>query len=525
MSTSTAMEVTGEGSNPSKKRRLENLDGTDDRGTAGGNLALEKNDKIMAHKFVAELYGEMVRAFSIPKKFQTDFIVSDYLINQAASVHNCMRSKEATTSNTRKYDLFVQSKITLTLYGKTFEADPAVLVACRENAAHKATGSKTLNNKIMGNIQTIFGLWQLFGERLEEVKYGSDYKIRNKKNGEGGLTLIRASKYGLDPASRHYWSGLMWSLPVQSALCQSMGPLAVALRLSDSDGERFGHKWKTTFIRHFGFLPYVQDIADILLRGHASSPTNKEILTQLSKMVVVSGARDVQRIVFPPCFLHWYLNQPGNLDHFDFSGNGAYIAYKAFSTWNGTVPQTNHQTQLEQLIFHAMLGTHVEDFKILEYMTNYNSWVRRQEISDSLIKVEMKIPGRTEADIRPFQPIKIVHYAKMSSAMMSNLLGGGVAPMVAKAVLSGYRTRHVPDSLKKYIEKDVGTTGGGLGPDEVKAALRRDLSKAMEALRKDNTAGTVPWRRMDDLTPMQNGTQIVGHVVKESGIFYHSQQE
>lgn len=154
-----------------------------------------------------------------------------------------------------------------------------------------------------------------------------------------------------------------------------MGPLAVAIRLSNSTNDKYGAKWRTTFQRHFSFLPYAQDIAKTLQDNPPSSANNKEILGLISKLVCVTGARDVQRVAFPPVFLYEYLNTAEGMKTIDFSGHGAFLAYKAFCTKQYLAPKTNSPTHLqlaalnEKELFVGDLGTIVSDFAF-DYKTS-----------------------------------------------------------------------------------------------------------------------------------------------------------
>lgn len=496
-------------------------DGEVDRGNMGQAVVLDVDDKIMAHAYVLSLYKKTCFLFKLDKS--TDLFVSDMMINQAASVHNCMRSAETDSKSTNKLQAFLKGPISLEIYGEKYTADPSALQEARKAAIAEVTrGNTALSQKAMGNVQTIFALWQLWGERIDEVIYGSDYKIRSKRGGDKGPTMVKATRYGLDATSRNYWSGLMWSLPVQSSLCQSMGPLAVCVRLSDSSNDKYGAKWRQTFMRHFSFLPYAQDIAKYLLEGTPQSKNNKDLLGLLSKLVCATGARDVQRVAFPPIFLADYLRTKDDIKLLDFSGHGAFLAYKSFMTSTYTVPKTQHMTQLQQIIFHAMFGTHVEDFAVLKFMTKEQNWVKRHEIAPRLIKEDLKIRGRGKDDTMVFTAMPVYRYSKMSGAIMQNLLGGGVAPLAAKAVMSGQRIRKVPEALIKYLNADLGTSGGGMSLDDVKAALRKDTRKAADALSNDKMAGTVLWRDMGTLTRESAGDTMNDRVVEEA-VSFHSQ--
>jgi hypothetical protein len=84
------MDVDGGGD--AKRARYLQPDGSEDRGSSGQTLTLDKADKKMAHKYVYTLYLNVCAVFKCndPK----DMFVSDMMVNQAASVHNCMRSAE-----------------------------------------------------------------------------------------------------------------------------------------------------------------------------------------------------------------------------------------------------------------------------------------------------------------------------------------------------------------------------------------------------------------------------------------------
>ena len=89
----------------------------------------------------------------------------------------------------------------------------------------------------------------------------------------------------------------------------------------------------------------------------------------------------------------------------DFSGAGAFRAYKNFCDKKYTVPKTTSTTHLQQIVFHAMFGTHVEDFGILKFMTAQGTWHKRHEISPKLISEELKHKDRGPTDKQVFVAI------------------------------------------------------------------------------------------------------------------------
>ena len=95
----------------SRKRKYVLPDGSDDKGSSNQNIKRVETHKVKAHSYVRDLYMRICSAFKIGD-MSSDLIVSDYMINQAASVHNCMRSNALSEETSAKMTKFERETTT-----------------------------------------------------------------------------------------------------------------------------------------------------------------------------------------------------------------------------------------------------------------------------------------------------------------------------------------------------------------------------------------------------------------------------
>lgn len=113
----------------------------------------------------------------------------------------------------------------------------------------------------------------------------------------------------------------------------------------------------------------------------------------------------------------------------------------------------------QQLVFHSIWGTHIEDLRIPEFMTGV-SFSPRNAFGKTL-----RGKGTTET-LRTFTLPKILKYAKLSQALTTEFNQGGQAQIYNRPTFSGKRETLLGDAFEQYYKKkrtDPQTPLGGAG--------------------------------------------------------------
>nr|APG77869.1 nucleocapsid protein [Beihai orthomyxo-like virus 1] len=492
-----------------KKMRVD-MDGNEvTRRNRVGVTGITADSKKRAHKYVSQLYKGVEESFNVGGEEKKDVLLSVLVFKQCLSVHNAYRQKITATGS--RYNKFNSSAtVTFKYRTMTYSSTPTKLIEAVVKALKSA--GYTWNNSQepwLGNVQMIMALWGLFGERLTECRLGSDEMIVSKDN--SGTKVRTLSEYGIAPGFRHLASGINWSLPVQAALAQSLGPLAIAIQLSNNMNVQYRRKWQAAFNRVFSHVPNFEAIGRYL----AENPPQmcKAVLAELARIIAVLGGRQQERISFPPCILA-DLNDI-EVEDMNFSGIAGQKLYNkkvAKSTYANI--DKAHAGIISGILFNSCFGTAGEDFGVLSGITTHKTWYTRAECQGLFSKMK---PSNEDGTLELINMPELKVFSKMSGASQTKLITTGSEPVSSKMMFSGFRVRHVSEVLLECLKGEDKFQRTGMSTGEILNGLREVREMLLEKI--DNNfkayqAGTVQWITEDG--------RVVDDVLREIGRNYWS---
>ncbi|ASR92127.1 hypothetical protein [Araguari virus] len=510
---------------------------------AGGRPTLpgmDEDRKVALHAVVCVMHQRVsTEIFGVtPEQAARDVLVGVYVMNQVWSVHNYYRSK----GNDNKSQVVAHfetgaDSFEITVHGTAVTVSKKALMAIYEETLATAGFDAKAKDKSawMGTLHTIMALYNLFGERLNEMRVMPATNTIKVLKGESKTQEKELKVYGIQPGLRHFAQGSDYKPVMKSALAQSLGPATALVQLSEAQDNKYSQKWVDATRRAFQHVPHIEEIAEFMKKNRPQDLV--KINQYLMAIASFTGTREQKRICFPPGLLAYLFVQKDKTGTFqffadkikalDFSGTGAYRIYKLMTAlqvgpkkepfkFDLNVADANES---KQILFHTMMGTSGEDFGVLEFMTDVKGWKKRKEIKEAF--VTMKI-SHEKLKQSAFTPIGIKRYAKVASGLLTDNLSGGSAPITNCMILAGNRKRLITSQMRTLCE-----TGavGSLGKVDA-GTIERSLSDFLNAVKKHwagdtYKAGTVKWRDMSGLTSTAEGA-ILEDVPEETGQLYWS---
>lgn len=277
-------------------------------------------------------------------------------------------------------------------------------------------------------------------------------------------------------------------------------------------------------------MPNIAGILELI--GGKPISEIKPVLRELGNLALLVTARNSNRATpAPSLFAHVLADQriihgnevshsannfgPYFAKHVDFSGKGAFMLYKLACMTKVRLSSVFTEDMARQVIFHSWWGTALEDFSLLQQITDCNRWLKRSEYGTAFQRIGSKELGAT------FELVNYVRYAKLASANLSGLLVNNTEQVAYSTKFSGKQEITHPVSFFKLLEEEqmqhsIVTTVIGAAND-----LRHTVRKISEKIKSQNSmqqVGTVPWAMIGDLTWTEAGTVQAEEVVKRSGL-------
>ncbi|QHR77127.1 nucleoprotein [Quaranjavirus johnstonense] len=516
-------------SKPTRKR----INNSGEEIGAGGKRALtglSTNQKVSIHRAIASMvYRVIVGIFGFtPLEVVTDVNVGVYAMNQVWSIHNYFRTKnnKGRSSILSKID-DATTAYQFTLHGKTITVVKEELKKVYRDCI-SAYFEWSNMSEWMGSVHTIMALWNLFGARLNEIRImPSANTISVEKDNK--VTVVKDfNQYGIPSGMRHFATGADFKPTMKSALAQSMGPVTTIVQLSEATDNQYAGKWVDAFKRAFSHIPHIDQIAKFMLMSKPAALT--KINGYLMAIAGYTGTREQKRIAFPPGTLsflmhdlnekkEWVFNE-SRCTKFDFSGTGAYRMYMHFLAVTKANPLKMNVAdpgKARQILFHAMFGTHVEDFGILQSITDVSEWHKRKDF-----ETEFKTIRASNARVEgTFYPIDLRYYSKVCSSLNTRMIGGGSAPITNCQIFSGNRKRIVTEGLKSLGQQGMNSSLATLDKDSIEKMLREHLETIRGTFTDGYDAGTVNWRKFEGLTWDKEGEEVEMRP-SEIGVIYWS---
>ncbi|CAN8033084.1 unnamed protein product, partial [Ixodes persulcatus] len=367
---------------------------------------LDISQKVKALHFISNL---MVPIY---KKAEVNFMNTEaaidlgldaQLTNLAFSLHQAERQRMNTRGGSgasRKF--FGQQAASVEVHGQTYTFVTTTLDEYYKNAMTTLAFTEANKEEWSGNMQTLFALLSMFSERLKEVRIMPTGMVASKGlDGTQSFTKTMDFKsLGVMPQHRQFRCGAAWQPFMKSALAQSLGPLTQACMLTMAKDDKYANKWEMAVRRTFSYVPDIEHISRIMKESNATQ--ERGIITRLANLIMLVGGREQRRVSLPVC--SWmYLVMKRTMGEknveilefdedaaakYDFSGKGAFAGYKHLSE-QGPLYTLNvlNRHFSQQLMFHAVFGTYVEDFGVLCFITDKADWATRREIDSAFAKL------------------------------------------------------------------------------------------------------------------------------------------
>ncbi|QQO86215.1 nucleoprotein [Lake Chad virus] len=501
---------------------------------AGGKRALTGltlTQKVLIHQAIAFMILQVVtEIFKCSfKDMFTDIHLGVYAMNQIWSIHNYFR----TQNNSGRSAIVAKVDNSDTSYQFTLHGKSITVVKEKLKSIYKTCIEKVFDwnhmDDWMGSVHTIMALWNLFGARLSEIRIMPNAHTISIEKDNKTTVVKEFSQYGIPAGMRHFATGTDYKPTMKSALAQSMGPVTIIAQLSEAKDNQFAGKWVDAFKRAFSHVPHVEEIAKFMLINKTAALT--KINGYLMAIVGYTGSREQKRIAFPPGSLAYmmlayksdskqYLFNDVHASKFDFSGTGAYRMYSKMIALAQQFPlkiNVSDPNKARQILFHAMFGTHVEDFGILTAMTDVGDWLRRKDFEE-----EFKAMRASSAKVSgAFYPIALRYYSKVCSSLNTKMIGGGSAPITNCQIFSGNRKRIVTEGMKSLGQQGMAGGLASLDKDSIEKMLREHLEVVRSTFADNYEAGTVKWRKFDELTWDKEGEEVDIRPT-EQGVLYWS---
>lgn len=159
--------------------------------------------------------------------------------------------------------------------------------------------------------------------------------------------------------------------------------------------------------------------------------------------------------------------------------------------------------QAAQLCFHSMFGTYTDNLNVLQEITDFGSWDTRNDFGD-------KIKGLgIDAPVRMFHLPKFILWAKMSTAMQSNMMGTTVQEILPNSAFSGPTRIPWNKYLHDYYQAKLTSATAYQKPTNP-AALREKYMILLQSLvaniqnNEGISRGSTVWHKVTGDIPWEN---------------------
>lgn len=476
-------------------------------------------NKVQALKFIyylcKPLYSELEITF--PAVVEHNLQLDAAICNVAYNLHQAQRQSFNNSSGKAKTKFNENAGVTISVHGttKTFSVESLK----RFYVAAMAEANYTQDNYPSwgGTVQTLLTILTCFGERLKETRIiPVGITVNKRTTGDSTETQVMDFKrMGVKVGHRQFCSGANFKPFVKSGLAQSLGPLTQVCMLSLAADDRYADKWVAAVNRCFAYVPSIEQVSRVLKTNRVGA--NQPIVSHLANIAMIAGGRE-QRRMTPPlsAVMHYLTTKTGETWGFnaaaarqlDFSGKGAFYFYKLMCQSPVTYTlNINNEDMSRQILFHAMFGTYVEDLGILQFMTGFQHWLTRSEMSGAFTTMKASAPGMGSG--KKFKPIPILYYSKLASATLLKDAATTTQATNANPIMAGYRIRKFTNEMAEALKAEEGQIASIQTVSAActhLAAVTNHLIKVTDS--RDYEAGTVSWRKMEDLTAARDGTAV-----------------
>lgn len=319
----------------------------------------------------------------------------------------------------------------------------------------------------------------------------------------------------------------------RSAMVQTMGPLTILISLWKSKPDH-RQKFLDAAKRTFSNYEEIDSSLNAIIRSQSADEV-KPLLRALADLALTVGTRNQHRAFFAPgMFVRRMVDDevPGPVPDegmalgvsraqficdCDFSGRGALLMWQQFSNYEYVIEGAFTPEQAQQLVFHSVWGTHVENLKLLEIITDCANFQTRGDFG-SVFQGSQE-GGKVTAK---FKLINFKYYSKLGGANLTDYNAGGNEQLTHMPVFAGKRTRMLDANYFKGLE--AGKTVNVLEPGITGLVNfhRRALMKYKAKMEKESGVqriGTVEWRKAREYMNLREAPPVTLQDLKESKLW------
>ena len=225
--------------------------------------------------------------------------------------------------------------------------------------------------------------------------------IRNKENLVTGLISFKLScpspkprqktrnlsEYGLNNQQVPLLQGITFPPERRPGVLKSLGPLAQAI--FSINEQKFPNKLMNALRSSLQMLPMREELINAF--RNASSPgAMAGLLKELGDVPLIATSRSTQKLYFPLCtWVFMWRDKGPTFFHWSASGGQMQALYRHLvvnEKIQYRIRSGDGSDHINQVIFHAIHGTHLDDISILPQISKSGSWKKRGEMSRTFTK-------------------------------------------------------------------------------------------------------------------------------------------
>nr|QWC36488.1 NP [Bemisia tabaci Quaranja-like virus 1] len=461
-------------------------------------------DKKTILSYIIDLCVTVCSALKIDAKMMYLEIPSMQIFHVAFCVHQVKRMSLTKTESARLKNIKANvQNYTVMGINHTFQGEE--LLAIWETLQKKADYPAD----IIAKSHTMMCLFELFRERLRELRVGPDVFVISKNKETNEIRQRTCSTLGVPTNVRHMLTGIGWDLQVRGTLSKYTSALCQAAILSNGKKDQYSEKIRTSVERGYGFVPNIRKISEFIEKNNIG--TNKPIMTKLALISTIHGDKSKRRASFPVSFLFKHCTKleavegastintlEEKFDDFGFSSKKAALLYQIHGR-RMYVPKVD-KVKARQIMFHSIFGTGSEDQGILSKITNEAKFMTRESFDADFFKLFF-----SSGDMDNIEGIRLIYFAKSIESAQCRWLNTGTESYGSYSAFSGFRIKLFSESFREFVSASD-ARGDSIRLDDVTSVVK-SLDKTVNLLsnkikeaqdnKQDIVFGTTKWRRVE----------------------------
>lgn len=449
-----------------------------------------------------------------------------YVTASIFDLNDCMTLGRAIFSaiNYIRKDKTPPSDIKVTIFESLGSSAMTDMITVIKPLLHEDSKSSTVAKRqsYWGMMMPILTMLTSLKLRIDEIRNGTTV-IFGTKTGEGTNrknAKEKITKWGLNPNHSILLDGITYPPESCSSVCQSLGAMTNILNMIHQDSNYDG-KFYDAALYQIGFLPNANEVLDFIRR---KTGIPSKILTLLGNLLIMTGTRQAYRYSFPIEVLYvidpeklvtlkilekkiddnygvqaatLWEKTPGEVNFdIDFSGRKGARTYMKFASlkWTLKLGKNMSETDIKQILFHAMTNTQHTEFDVLSAITNFGGWKCRYDFGGNF-------KGKKTSAAIEITPIAFTFISKLLSACPTKMITQQNGALFSASAFSGRIHKKFDETHFKSLEdNDYGGMETYASLENVLNMLQKLIARCKEQIKKDNFLleyGTTNWYKID----------------------------